>query len=71
VEKKFKPSAFIGFTGLSNTSLSREILAALIVKFILLSGLWWLFFAGNKLPVDDQRVHTLFFNESEGSIERK
>jgi len=33
-------------------SYGREISMALLVKFLLLGGLWWLFFAGNKPPVD-------------------
>lgn len=31
---------------------SREIAIALGVKFLLLGGLWWLLFAGNKQAVD-------------------
>jgi hypothetical protein len=33
-------------------SYGREISIALLVKFLLLGGLWWLFFAGNKQAVD-------------------
>jgi len=33
-------------------SYGREISIALLVKFLLLGGLWWLFFAGNKTPVN-------------------
>ena len=33
-------------------SYGREISIALLVKFLLFGGLWWLFFAGNKPPVN-------------------
>jgi hypothetical protein len=33
-------------------SYGKEITLAVLVKFLLLGGLWWLFFAGNKQPVD-------------------
>ncbi|WP_394752938.1 cytochrome oxidase putative small subunit CydP [Crenothrix sp.] len=33
-------------------SYSKEITLALLVKFLLLGGLWWLFFSGNKPPVN-------------------
>ena len=35
------------------SSYGREITIALGLKFLLLGGLWWLFFAGNKQPVDE------------------
>lgn len=45
------------------SSYSREITLALLVKFLLLGGLWWLFFAGNKQPVDDASMAGKLFGE--------
>jgi hypothetical protein len=33
-------------------SYDKEITLAVMVKFLLLGGLWWLFFAGHKQPVN-------------------
>lgn len=38
------------------SSYSREISLALLVKFLLLGGIWWLFFFGNKQPVDEALI---------------
>jgi cbb3-type cytochrome oxidase subunit 3 len=34
-----------------------------VVKFLLLGGLWWLFFAGNKHPVDNAAMAAKLFDE--------
>jgi cbb3-type cytochrome oxidase subunit 3 len=35
-----------------NANLPRDLTFALVVKFFLLGILWWIFFAGKKVPVD-------------------
>jgi hypothetical protein len=42
-------------------SFGLEITAALLLKFLLLVGLWWLFFAGNKQPVDEAIIADKIF----------
>lgn len=49
------------------SSYSREITLALVVKFLLLGGLWWLFFAGNKQPVDEAAMAGKLFGEQSSS----
>ena len=49
------------------SSYSREITLALVVKFVLLGGLWWLFFAGNKQPVDDAAMAGQLLGEQRSS----
>jgi len=44
-------------------SFGVEITIAVLVKFLLLWGLWWLFFAGNKQPVNDVIIADKIFNE--------
>lgn len=44
-------------------SYSKEITLALLVKFLLLGGLWWLFFSGNKQPVDGEVIADKLFGE--------
>ncbi|MGR9086623.1 MAG: cytochrome oxidase putative small subunit CydP [Gammaproteobacteria bacterium] len=43
-------------------TFSLEISIALMVKFCLLAVLWWVFFAGNKLHVDDAIVADKIFD---------
>ncbi len=45
------------------SSYSREITLALLVKFLLLGGLWWVFFAGHKQPVDEAMIAGKIFGE--------
>jgi cbb3-type cytochrome oxidase subunit 3 len=49
------------------SSYSREITLALLVKFLLLGGLWWLFFAGNKQSVDDAAMANQLLGEHRSS----
>ncbi len=42
-------------------SFSKEITAAVVLKFLLLAGLWWLFFKGHKQPVDGGIIATKLF----------
>ena len=37
-------------------SFSKEITLALIIKFALFGLVWWLFFAGQKIHVDETRL---------------
>lgn len=43
---------------------SLEITAALLMKFLLLAGIWWFFFAGNKQPVDGAIIADKIFGET-------
>ena len=45
------------------SSYSREITLALLVKFLLLGGLWWVFFAGHKQPVSEAIIADKIFGE--------
>jgi|UniRef100_UPI000B35C3B5 hypothetical protein len=45
------------------TSFGLEIFVAVLVKFLLLWGLWWLFFAGHKQPVDGVIIADKLFGE--------
>jgi hypothetical protein len=49
------------------SSYSREITLALLVKFLLLGGLWWVFFAGHKQPVDEAIIAGKLFGEQRSS----
>lgn len=64
-------SLFLFFRKLSParySSFGREISLALLVKFLLLGGLWWAFFAGNKQPVDEWTVAGKIFGENRPNI---
>ncbi len=45
-----------------------EITVALLVKFLLLGGLWWLLFAGNKQTVDEAIIAGKIFGEHSSII---
>lgn len=49
-------------------SFSLEITAALLLKFLLLAGLWWLFFAENKQPVDGAIIADKIFGVQQSVI---
>ncbi len=49
-------------------SFSLEITVALLMKFLLLAGLWWLFFAGNKQPVDGAIIADKIFGVQQSVI---
>lgn len=51
------------------TSFSKEITAAVVLKFLLLAGLWWLFFKGHKLPVDGDIIAAKLFGEDRSAIQ--
>jgi hypothetical protein len=40
----------------------REITVAVVLKFFLLIGLWWLFFKGHKQSVDGDIIAAKFFS---------
>jgi cbb3-type cytochrome oxidase subunit 3 len=48
-----------------SASFGLEITAALLLKFLLLGGLWWLFFAGNKQPVDEAIIAAQIFGDQQ------
>ncbi len=55
LQKPFKQTHF--------SSYGREITLALLIKFLLLGGLWWLFFAGNKQSVDEAAMANQLLGE--------
>ncbi|NOT84486.1 MAG: hypothetical protein HOP02_06805 [Methylococcaceae bacterium] len=52
-------------------SYGKEITFALLVKFLLLGGLWWLFFAGHKQPVDGAMLAKQLFGDPIPAITAK
>jgi hypothetical protein len=50
-------------------SFSKEITAAVVLKFLLLAGLWWLFFKGHKQPVDSVVIAAKLFGENQPVIQ--
>jgi hypothetical protein len=57
--------SFTGFkkTQVDNTAFRKEITAAVVFKFLLLAGLWWFFFKGQKQAVDGDIIATKLFGE--------
>ena len=51
------------------TGLSKELTGVLLIKFALLGLLWWLFFAGHKTFIDDNKVASHFFSPASASEE--
>jgi hypothetical protein len=49
------------------SSYGRDITTALVLKFILLGGLWWLFFAGHKQAVNEAAMAGKLFGEQNSS----
>jgi hypothetical protein len=43
-------------------AFGREIIAAVMLKFLLLAGLWWFFFKDHKQPVDGNLIAAKLFN---------
>jgi hypothetical protein len=52
----------------STSSYRWEISIALLVKFLLLGGVWWLFFAGKKLPVDGAAIADKIYGDDHSAI---
>jgi hypothetical protein len=50
-------------------SYGREITAAVVLKFLLLAGLWWFFFKGHKLPVNGDVIAAKLFGENQPVIQ--
>ena len=46
-----------------NATFGREITVAVVLKFMLLAGLWWLFFKGQKLHVNDNMMAAKLFGD--------
>jgi len=46
-----------------------EITTAVVLKFLLLAGLWWLFFKGHKQPVDGDVIAAKLFGENQFVIQ--
>ncbi len=61
-------SFFKKITG-EKASFSKEITAAVVLKFLLLAGLWWLFFKGHKQPVDGDVIAAKLFGENQPVIQ--
>jgi hypothetical protein len=51
------------FRGCPCSSFSLEISLALLVKFLLLAGLWWVFFAGKKQLINEEIIAGKIFGE--------
>lgn len=49
-------------------SFGLEITLAVLVKFLLLWGLWWLFFAGHKQPVNGVIIADKLFGEHHSAL---
>jgi len=52
-----------GFRNGPSFSFGLEISLALLVKFLLLGGLWWVFFAGKKPPINEEIMAGRMFGE--------
>lgn len=48
-----------------NSTFGKEITTAVVLKFLLLAGLWWLFFKGHKQPVDGDVIAAKLFGENQ------
>jgi hypothetical protein len=46
------------------STFGKEITAAVVLKFLLLAGLWWLFFKGHKQSVDSGVIAAKLLGES-------
>lgn len=53
LEPRFSLTAYLGKANPIKSEFFREITFALLIKLTLLFGLWYLFFAGQKHPVDN------------------
>jgi hypothetical protein len=53
----------------NKTTFGKEITAAVVLKFLLLAGLWWLFFKGHKQPVDGDVIAAKLFGENQPVIQ--
>jgi hypothetical protein len=51
------------------TMFGKEITAAVVLKFLLLAGLWWMFFKGHKQPVDGDIIAAKLFGENQPVIQ--
>jgi hypothetical protein len=56
-------------TPIDNNGFRREITAAVVFKFLLLAGLWWLFFKGHKQPVDGDIIAAKLFGDNPTAIQ--
>jgi hypothetical protein len=52
------------FRGYPSSSFSLEISLALLVKFLLLGGLWWVFFAGKKQLINEEIIAGRIYGEN-------
>jgi hypothetical protein len=52
------------------STFGKEITAAVVLKFLLLAGLWWIFFKGHKLPVNGNVIAAKLFGENQPVIQR-
>jgi hypothetical protein len=55
---------------LNTNRFSCEITLAIIIKFTLFGLLWWLFFAGQKIHVDEQQLTTRLLGDTVSKQEK-
>ncbi len=63
------PISWFKKTNGNKTTFGKEITAAVVLKFLLLAGLWWLFFKGHKQPVDSAAIAAKLLGESQTTIQ--
>jgi len=52
------------------TRFSYEMTLAIIIKFTLFGLMWWLFFAGHKIKVDEEKLTQRLFGSATLSEEK-
>ena len=55
---------------LNTPRFAREISLALIIKFTLFGLVWWLFFSGQKIKVDEQQLTTRLLGDTVSKQEK-
>lgn len=63
-EINMMPVSWFKKINVHKATFSKEITAAVVLKFLLLAGLWWLFFKGHKFPVDGHIIAAKLFGEN-------
>jgi hypothetical protein len=58
-------------TKYAKSTFGQEITLAVVLKFVLLAGLWWLFFKGHKQPVDGGNIAAKLFGASPTEIQAR
>jgi hypothetical protein len=52
------------------TRFSYEMTLAIIIKFTLFGLVWWLFFAGQKIKVDEETLNNRLFGSATSNEEK-